>query len=31
MFAAEVAEGTITDLPNKAARRAAKERAKASA
>jgi dihydrolipoamide dehydrogenase len=30
-FAAEVADGTITDLPNKAAQRAAKERAKASA
>jgi dihydrolipoamide dehydrogenase len=30
-FAAEVADGTITDLPNKAAMRAAKERAKASA
>jgi dihydrolipoamide dehydrogenase len=30
-FAAEVADGTITDLPNKAAMRAAKERAKTSA
>ena len=31
MLAAEMAAGTITDLPNKAAQRAAKERAKASA
>jgi dihydrolipoamide dehydrogenase len=30
-FAAEVADGTVTDLPNKAAIRAAKERAKAGA
>jgi dihydrolipoamide dehydrogenase len=31
MLAAEMAAGTITDLPNKAAQRAAKERAKANA
>jgi dihydrolipoamide dehydrogenase len=30
-FAAEVADGTVTDLPNKAAIRAAKEKAKAAA